>query len=194
LLAELGALTSADEAAHWAKDGLAAKNTLLSADAEIVEAAFRAKLASLKEEGPAEVDLDGREPSPDIAHPKGDETVAGAPVANREPARRAVAAKTIRLRDKQHRKFISRQPCLVCGRMPSDPHHLRFAQPRALARKVSDEFTVPLCRLHHREVHRRGDEAIWWGELKIDPLPLALAMWRASRAGLSSSSVEVARS
>jgi hypothetical protein len=37
------------------------------------------------------------------------------------------------------------------------PHHLRFAQPRALGRKASDEFTVPLCRVHHREVHRAGD-------------------------------------
>ena len=32
----------------------------------------------------------------------------------------------------------------------------------ALSRKVSDEFTVPLCRGHHREVHRCGDEAAWW--------------------------------
>ena len=40
----------------------------------------------------------------------------------------------------------------------SDPHHLRFAQPRALGLKVSDEFTVPLCRGHHRELHRAGNE------------------------------------
>ena len=49
----------------------------------------------------------------------------------------------------------SQQPCLICGRKPSDPHHLRFAQPRALGRKASDEFTVPLCRIHHRLAHRR---------------------------------------
>jgi hypothetical protein len=64
-----------------------------------------------------------------------------------------------RIRDKAHRKFISSQACLVCGRQPSDAHHLRSAQPRALSRKVSDEFTVPLCRIHHREVHHGGDEA-----------------------------------
>jgi hypothetical protein len=45
-----------------------------------------------------------------------------------------------RLRDKAHLKFVSSQPCLICGRQPSDPHHLRFAQPRALGLKVSDEF------------------------------------------------------
>jgi hypothetical protein len=67
-----------------------------------------------------------------------------------------------RVRDKEHRKFVSTQACLICGRQPSDPHHLRFAQPRALGRKVSDEFTVPLCRIHHREVHRGANEAAWW--------------------------------
>ena len=85
-----------------------------------------------------------------------------------------MAAKTIRLRDKDHRKFVSSQPCLVCGRTPADAHHLRFAQPRALGRKVSDEFTVPVCRVHHRELHRHGDEAAWWQRIKIDPLPIAL--------------------
>ena len=66
-----------------------------------------------------------------------------------------------RFRDKTHVKFVAKQPCLICGRMPSDAHHLRFAQPRALGRKVSDELVVPLCRGHHREVHRSGDEASW---------------------------------
>jgi len=74
--------------------------------------------------------------------------------------------------------------------MPSDPHHLRFAQPSALGRKVSDEYTVPLCRLHHREVHRHGDEASWWTALKIDPMPLALALWRRTRAPFSAIAVD----
>ena len=67
-----------------------------------------------------------------------------------------------RLRDKAHLRFVASQPCLVCGRQPSDPHHLRFAQPRALGMKVSDEFTVPLCRGHHRQLHQAGNEVIWW--------------------------------
>ena len=70
-----------------------------------------------------------------------------------------------------------KQACLICGRMPSDPHHLRFTQPRALGRKVSDEFTVPLCRGHHREVHRCGDEAAWWEKAGIDPSAAARALW-----------------
>ena len=101
----------------------------------------------------------------------------------RSPELVRVWSKTIRLRDPEHRKFVARQPCLVCGRTPVDAHHLRFAQPRALSRKVSDEFTVPLCRLHHRELHRIGDERVWWNTLKIDPLPVALKLWRRARPG-----------
>jgi hypothetical protein len=89
----------------------------------------------------------------------------------------AIAAALARAQAEEHRKFVASKPCLVCGRAPSDPHHLRFAQPRALGRRVSDEFTVPLCRLHHRELHRMGDEAAWWQANKIDPIPVALKLW-----------------
>ncbi|HEX3342740.1 MAG TPA: Rad52/Rad22 family DNA repair protein [Pseudolabrys sp.] len=82
-----------------------------------------------------------------------------------------------RLRDKAHLKFVTSQPCLVCGREPSDPHHLRFAQPRAIGLKVSDEFTVPLCRGHHRQLHQAGNEAAWWENVKIDALDVAKRLW-----------------
>jgi hypothetical protein len=86
-----------------------------------------------------------------------------AAVVSHEPGTRRVrvAAKTSCRRDKSHRRYVATQPCLVCGRSPADPHHLRFAQPRALGRKVSDEFTIPLCRDHHRELHRQGAELAW---------------------------------
>lgn len=87
-----------------------------------------------------------------------------------------------RLRDKAHLKFVASQPCLVCGRQPCDPHHVRFAQPRAIGMKVSDEFTVPLCRGHHRELHQAGNEAAWWEKLKIKPLDVAKALWEQTRA------------
>ena len=82
-----------------------------------------------------------------------------------------------RLRDKAHLKFVASQPCLICGRQPSDPHHLRFAQPRAIGLKVSDEFTVPLCRGHHRQLHQAGNEVAWWGNFKIKPLEIAKGLW-----------------
>jgi hypothetical protein len=86
-----------------------------------------------------------------------------------------------RLRDKTHLKFVASQPCLVCGRSPADAHHLRFAQPRAMGRKVSDEFTVPLCRTHHRDNHRFGDEIAWWGRRAIDPIATSRMLWVSTR-------------
>ena len=82
-----------------------------------------------------------------------------------------------RHRDKAHLRFVGSHPCLVCGRQPSDAHHLRFAQPRALGMKVSDEFTVPLCREHHRQIHHAGNEQAWWHNLSIKPLPIAQDLW-----------------
>ena len=86
-----------------------------------------------------------------------------------------------RLRDKTHLRFVASQPCLVCGRQPCDPHHLRFAQPRALGLKVSDEFTVPLCRGHHRQLHQAGDELAWWTNHHLEPLSVASTLWRQTR-------------
>jgi hypothetical protein len=82
-----------------------------------------------------------------------------------------------RVRDRDHVKSVAKQPSLICGRRPSDAHHLRFAQHPALGRKVSDEFTVPLCRGHHREVHRCGDEADWWRKAGIDSTVPARRLW-----------------
>ena len=86
-----------------------------------------------------------------------------------------------RHRDKGHLKFVASQPCLVCGRSPADAHHLRFTQPRATGRKVSDEFTVPLCRTHYRDNHRFGDEAAWWGRQAIDPVGTSRKLWVSTR-------------
>ena len=87
-----------------------------------------------------------------------------------------------RIRNKAHLKFVASQPCAVCGRQPSDPHHLRFAQPRAIGLKVSDEFTVPLCRGHHRQLHQAGNEIAWWQGLQINALEIAKTLWEKTRA------------
>ncbi len=87
-----------------------------------------------------------------------------------------------RYRDKGHIKFVASRSCLVYGRKPCDPHHLRFAQVRALGRKVSDEFTVPLCRLHHRELHRSRSEPLWWKKLGLDPIKIAAQLWDRTRS------------
>ena len=87
-----------------------------------------------------------------------------------------------RLRDKTHLRFVAKQPCLVCGRQPCDAHHLRFAQSRGLSLKVSDEFTVPLCRTHHRELHRAGKETDWWAKAGLEPINLARKLWLETHA------------
>jgi len=96
-----------------------------------------------------------------------------------------------RLRDKSHLKYIASQPCLVCGRQPSDPHNLRFAQSRALGLKVSDEFTVPLCRGHHRQLHQVGNEIAWWEDLNIDALEIAKGLWEQTRPKSASADTQV---
>jgi hypothetical protein len=86
-----------------------------------------------------------------------------------------------RIRDKAHLKFVGSQPCLICARSPADAHHLKFSQPRAMGRKVSDEFTVPLCRTHHRDIHSFGDEVAWWERRAIDPVATARMLWISTR-------------
>jgi hypothetical protein len=86
-----------------------------------------------------------------------------------------------RIRDKDHLRYVASQPCLVCGRSPGHAHHIRFAQPRAMARKVSDEWTVPLCATHHRSLHAVGTEERWWNERQIDPVAHAMRFWQETR-------------
>jgi hypothetical protein len=114
-------------------------------------------------------------------------TPAAGLASNDDSVRTSLASQTAfliahprRVRDKEHLVFVANQPCLLCGRTPSDAHHLRFAQPRAMSRKVSDEFTVPLCRTHHRQLHHAGDEVAWWNDLGVDPLPIAHDLFQLS--------------
>ena len=132
------------------------------------------------------------------------------PMLRKRPQSKAVEKAALmlsgprRIRDREHVRFVAGQPCLICGRSPSDPHHLRFTQSRALGSKVSDEFTVPLCRGHHRELHRCGDEAAWWQRAGIDPTVTARKLWlethplpaaRAETAkGQKTKSTEISRS
>ena len=167
LVIELNRLSSADEAATWGLQALTARNTLLPADAERVENAFKVQLSKLASEAAA------------------GQSARRSRV--RHPHKRSAVDKTVlslptprRVRDREHVESVSKQPCLVCGRRPADAHHLRFAQSAALGRKVSDEFTVPLCRGHHREIHRSGDEAAWWVKTGIDPSAAARVLWLKS--------------
>ncbi len=178
LLIDLEKITSTEGAASWAHRVLGAKNTLTTADAARVEQAFQARLAAIAADDPE------RPSSPQQA----EQRPAFPRLDQRKKRRRAALIdKSVlalptprRVRDRDHVRLVAKQPCLICGRRPADAHHLRFAQPRALGRKVSDEFTVPLCRGHHREVHHCGDEAAWWLKAGIDPTVPARVLWLES--------------
>jgi hypothetical protein len=171
LLREIESLKTGDEAALWALRRLGAKSTLHSVDAAHVERGFQDRLMSCTTDAATGSIQRAEQP----LHRSGQ---------GKKRSRPATIDKTVlalpaprRIRDRDHVKSVAKQPCLVCGRRPADAHHLRFAQSPALGRKVSDEFTVPLCRGHHREVHHCGDEAIWWNKTGIDPSAAARVLW-----------------
>jgi hypothetical protein len=177
MLGELNEIGGEDAATKWAHRRLSEKNKLNATDAKHVEEAFRTKLLSFAIHQAAGV----YEPNNDAQTPR---TTDGRNRKGKSPRASPSVDKSIlmhpeprRIRDRDHVRFVAQQTCLVCGRQPCDAHHLRFAQNRSLGRKVSDEFTVPLCRGHHRELHRHGDEAAWWQKLGLDPAGAARALW-----------------
>jgi hypothetical protein len=189
LLIGIAALASSDDAALWAHRSLADKNRLSEQDALDIEQAFETKLATLSP-GTEDPQCAGQADGSRVAAKSSTED---APVNRlRKPKQRkrqghqAVDKSALafpeprRIRDRDHLRFVAQQPCLICGRQPCDAHHLHFTQSRALGRKVSDEFTVPLCRGHHREVHRHGNEAAWWSNTGIDPTKTARELWLTS--------------
>jgi hypothetical protein len=174
-LSEIAALPSEDSAADWAQRALAAKNQLTATDAKLLHVAFELRLSAL-------LLAESSEPSVGSSalgqsSSASDETIgtsagpddAGVDNPDRVDKSTLAVPAPRRYRDKAHLRHVAQQACLLCGRKPSDPHHLRHLQPRALGRKASDEFAVPLCRNHHRLVHRVGNEAAWWKDAGIDP-------------------------
>jgi hypothetical protein len=172
LTAEIEEIKSDEEAANWAHRVLSAKNTLTTADAERVEQVFQARLANIVTEAADGLSRDSQLPREDRGKKRLRPAAIDKSVLSLPTPRR--------IRDRDHVKLVAKQPCLICGRRPADAHHLRFAQSRTLGRKVSDEFTVPLCRGHHREIHRCGNEAAWWKKVGIDPTVPAPTLWLES--------------
>src|SRR5438128_4189891 len=182
LLTELGNITSADLAADWAHEALTAKNSLIATDAKLVEDAFERRLSELASSEVATPSND--DPSvPPIAAPQVIATSESTDAGQAKGIDKSIltVAAPRRYRNREHLRYVAQQACLLCGRKPSDPHHLGFTQPRALGRKVSDEFAVPLCRGHHRAVHRSRDERAWWRQAGIDPIKVARGLWKATR-------------
>ncbi len=185
LVAEIHGLRDGDDLALWAHRRLPAKNTLTADDARAVEVAYQVVLdaANRDDQGqPGKVPdqtSELRSTSPE----NGAAVVHGSPAEGQQPSTDETVLplrKPVRRRNKVHLAFVAAQPCLVCQRSPCDAHHLKFAQPRTLGRKVSDEFTVPLCREHHRDLHRHGNEVAWWANVQIALIEAAKELWQAT--------------
>ena len=184
-------MDSADAAAAWAHRVMDAKNSLIAADARRVEDAFQTKLSILQERSGngAHVSQEGSEDAslPVEVYDAGtnsDPTQSSDRLATKPGLADGVRQKHFDLprataNPAQSASQVRGQATLpgLWSASSCYLHHLRFAQSRALARKVSDEFTVPLCRGHHRELHRCGDEAAWWIKAGIDPKVHARALW-----------------
>lgn len=177
LIGEITELKNDDDLAQWAYRRLPAKNSLVLDDARAVEAAYLGLLsdAMLRDGSGLAVGRSGSEFASKVpeagTQPPGSRDVQVTPLQ-----------KTRRKRNKVHLAYVATQPCLVCQRSPCDAHHLKFAQPRTLGRKVSDEFTVPLCRDHHQDLHRNGNEMAWWANHQIEALHRASDLWTTSPA------------
>jgi hypothetical protein len=202
LIDEVVALASADAALAWAIRRISMKSRLAAQDASAVERAFQGRVQVLAPDAYRETSPSGSVTAAEQDAPQlqpttsasGSLAVTSEALMGESQSRKQLdggdqsSEKAVsflfrprRSRDKDHLRFIAIQPCTVCGRQPCEAHHIRYAQPRALGRKVSDEFTVPLCRVHHRELHRQGDELAWWSKFNIDPMPIALKFWRYTR-------------
>jgi ERF superfamily len=179
MLAELSHLNQVSALTVWAQRSLPRRSRLSNPDAIAVGASFEKKLACINEIG---LNEQGQAPDNGSAELNGPES---RPTERRSQEEVRFLHKPSRERDRVHRKHVASQPCLVCGRTPSDPHHVKFAESWTAGRKVSDRFTVPLCRVHHHELHRGGNERMWWHQKAIDPLEVAKTLWDKTHAPAS---------
>ena len=72
-------------------------------------------------------------------------------------------------RSKAYRNAVKEQPCIVCLSPSVEAHHIREMLPRTMGKRVGDEWCVPLCSRHHRDLHKWG-HADWWEWVHVDAL------------------------
>lgn len=98
----------------------------------------------------------------------------------------ALVQRQPRIEDAAYLAYVRTLPCLVCGRGPSDPAHLRSSALRygkrqtGMGEKPDDKWALPLCR-HDHDAQHRTNELRWWASKGIpDPFAVAIALY-ASR-------------
>ena len=113
LLAELANVGSADEAAIWAHRNLRAKNDLTAADAQRVEEAFQARLATLPAGAGETVQQTPTEELPRGPYPGETDNRPHSKVIDKSLL---ALPEPRRIRDRDHVKSVAKLPCLICGR------------------------------------------------------------------------------
>src|SRR5262249_10640043 len=121
LLIEVANLTSADFAVTWAAGALGAKNSLIAADAKVLEEAFEQKMSGLQSSAVDETSTTESVAMVE-ARPEAHAQVAdggGDRSSGIDKSVLAVAAPR-RYRNREHLRYVALQPCLVCGRKPQN--------------------------------------------------------------------------
>lgn len=62
--------------------------------------------------------------------------------------------KLLRWTNDKYLQWVKSQPCCVCGATSDDAHHLIGHGQGGVGTKAHDLFTIPLCRVHHGELHK----------------------------------------
>ena len=58
-------------------------------------------------------------------------------------------------KSKKYLDYIRNQPCVICGHK-SEAHHVRKSSNSGTAKKPGDYWCIPICTLHHSELHHFG--------------------------------------
>ena len=80
------------------------------------------------------------------------------------------------IRDRAHMARLAQMPCVVCGTAYVQVHHIRECLPRTMGVRVGDDMTLPVCVLHHAEIHATNTDALW-RRMRIDAPALAAKLY-----------------
>lgn len=74
------------------------------------------------------------------------------------PAQYMRAPKPQYIRSEKWLRWVKSQKCVCCGKQADDPHHLINQGGGIMGSKADDMDCIPLCRIHHNELHHNVKE------------------------------------
>lgn len=75
----------------------------------------------------------------------------------------------MKIRSPKHLEYVRSYPCIIndgkgnqCNGSPVVAHHLTHVKDKGgMGLKTGDEYTLPLCWLHHQTLHNMGEKSFW---------------------------------